>query len=542
MNNLASLKILDVFKPLFSLFKIDYPVMRKIVEMKLIMDSRRVPVMFSNQTKKPKGNQFIKSLGIFVLYSLILIPFVFGENYMFQLAILFGIVFFILMTTLISDFSTVLLDVRDKTILGTKPASARTISAAKLVHISIYMIMLTSAFIILPSIVMIFSQGFAFFGLFILMIIFIGMFIISLTSLIYIIVLRFFSAEKLKDMINYIQIIMSLGIVIGYQVVARSFDIVNVDVVYNFVWWHLLIPSFWFAAPFELLLHQNYSTITILLAALAIVIPLLAIGLYYYLMPTFERNLEKLMEQSTSAKKQKFKFSNLWERIVCFSKEERMFFRFANSMMSEEREFKLKVYPALGIGLVFPFILLFTLADEFDLATIGNGMGYLNIYFINIIIGTVVYMLQYSGKYKGAWIFHVAVIDNPKLVYSATLKAFLVKLYLPVYLLVAVVYLFIFSFSILPDLLIVLAIGVIQTLMTYQMMVRTRFPFTEPFESVQQGGATGVKIFVIMIVAGIFALIHFIISFIPFGIAGYLIVLFMIMIFWWRGLFYSNKK
>lgn len=542
MNNLTSLKILDFFKPLFNLLQIDYPVMRKIVEMKLRMDSRRVPVMFNNQTKEPKGNQFMKSLGIFLIYSLILIPFIFGENYMFQLAILFGIVFFILMTTLISDFSTVLLDVRDKTIIGTKPVNERTISAAKLVHISIYMIMLTLSFIIIPSIVMIFAQGFAFFGLFILMIIFIGIFIISLTSLIYIVVLRFFSAEKLKDIINYIQIIMSLGIIIGYQIVIRSFDIVQVDVVYKFVWWHLFIPSFWFAAPFELLLNQNYTTITIILTALALVIPLLAIGLYYYFMPTFERNLEKLMEQSTSAKKQKWKITNLWEQIVCFSKEERMFFRFANSMMSEEREFKLKVYPALGIGLAFPFILLFTMADEINLTTIGDGIGYLNIYFINIIIGTVVYMLQYSGKYKGAWIFHVAVIANPKLVYSGTLKAFLVKMYLPVYLLVAVVYVYIFSVTIIPDLLVVLVIGVIQTLMTYQMMVKTKFPFTEPFESVQQGGATGIKIFFIMFLAGVFALIHFAITFIPYGVVGYLLLLLIIMLLWWRALFYGKKQ
>lgn len=542
MNNLTSLKILDFFKPLFQMFKIDYPVMRKIVEMKLIMDGRRVPVMFSNQTKKPKGNQFMKSLGIFLLYSLILIPFVFGNNYMFQLAILFGIVFFILMTTLISDFSTVLLDVRDKTVLGTKPVSARTISAAKLVHISIYMIMITGAFIILPVIVMIFSQGFAFLGLFLLMVILIMLFIISLTSLIYIIVLRFFSAEKLKDIINYIQIIMSLGIVVGYQVVIRSFQFVDIDIVYNFVWWHLLLPSIWFAAPFELILNQNYSIMNIVLSILAIVIPLIAIGIYYYLMPTFERNLEKLMEQSTSAKKKKWKLSNLWERLVCYSKEERMFFGFANSMMSEEREFKLKVYPAIGIGLVFPFIMLITLADDFNLTTIGNGNGYLNIYFINIIIGTVIYMLQYSGKYKGAWIFHVAVIENRKLVYSATLKAFLMRLYLPVYLFVSIVYLFVFPWTIITDLLVVFVVGVIQTLITYQMMIHTKFPFAEPFESVQSGGATGMKIFVVMFIVAIFALIHFLISLVPFGIIVYLILLLFIMVIYWREVFNKSKK
>lgn len=541
MNNMFSLKVLDVFKPLFRLFGIDYPVMRKIVEMKLLMDSRRVPVMFNNQMKQPKGNQFLKSLGIFLLYSLILIPFVIGDNYMFQLGILFGIIIFLLMTTLISDFSVVLLDVRDKTILGTKPVDARTISAAKLVHVLVYMVMLTLAFTIIPSIVMIGTQGIAFFAVFVGMLLFLLMFIMALTSLIYIVVLQFFSAEQLKDIINYIQIIMSLGIVIGYQVVARSFEFVNVDIVYEFAWWNLFIPSFWFAAPFEMVLNQNYSPAIIVLSVLAVVIPLLAITIYYMLMPTFERNLEKLMEQSTAAKKKKRTLGRLWERIVCFSKEERTFYRFADVMMSEEREFKLKVYPTLGIGLVFPFILLFTFADNFDLATISEGSGYINMYFANIIIGTVVFMLQYSGKYKGAWLFEVVASSNPRLMYSATLKAFIMKLYFPVILFISVVYVFIFSVQIIPDLLVVFLTGVNLTLASYQMMVKAKYPFSKAFESVQQGGLSTVKVFFVMFLVGVFALIHFLISFVPFGIYIYLLVLVGVAILWWNMLF-SNKK
>ncbi|MFZ3579919.1 hypothetical protein [Virgibacillus sp. DJP39] len=58
------------------------------------------------------------------------------------------------MTSMISDFSTVLLDVRDKNILSTKPVDKRTISAAKMVHVSIYMSLLTGAFVAVPLIFM----------------------------------------------------------------------------------------------------------------------------------------------------------------------------------------------------------------------------------------------------------------------------------------------------------------------------------------------------------------------------------------------------
>lgn len=535
------LKILDLLRPLFVLLKIDYPVMRKIVEMKLLMDGRRVPVMFNNQAKKPKGNQFAKSMGIYMLYSLILIPFVFGDNYMFQLSILFGIALFILMTALISDFSVVLLDVRDKTILGTKPIHARTISAAKFVHIAIYMTLLTGAFTLIPGIVMLFAKGIVFFGIFVVTMVFVLLFIISLTSLIYIFVLRFFSAEQLKDMINYIQIAMSVGIIIGYQIVIRSFEFVELDAVYQFSWWNIFLPSFWFAAPFEMIMHANYSAIIILFVALAIAIPLISIGLYYLLMPTFERNLEKLMEEAGSAKKKRFKVSYLWEKLICVNKEERAFFRFANAMLSEEREFKLKVYPSLGMAIVFPFLFMFTLLDDVNLSTLRSGSSYLYIYFINIIIGIVIYMLQYSGKYKGAWIFQVVTMDNPRRMYSAALKAFLTRLYLPVFMLVAIVFVYIFTIDVWIDLVVVFLVAIMQTLLTYQILIRTKFPFTQPFESAQQGGGISMKIMFLMVFTGLFAVIHFLIGQIPFGIYGYAFLLIIVIFVWWKLLFAPER-
>ncbi|MDV2887903.1 2TM domain-containing protein, partial [Alkalihalophilus pseudofirmus] len=84
--------------------------------------------MFNQQAKKKKQeeNGFMKSLGMYVLMSLFLIPIVvFGKNYFFQMSIFYGIVMFLVMTSMISDFSNVLLDVRDKGILLTKPVGKK---------------------------------------------------------------------------------------------------------------------------------------------------------------------------------------------------------------------------------------------------------------------------------------------------------------------------------------------------------------------------------------------------------------------------------
>ena len=46
-----------------------------------------------------------------------------------------------------------------------------------------------------------------------------------------------------------------------------------------------------------------------------------------------------------------------------------------------------------------------------------------------------VHMLKFSGSYKGSWLLKAAPIKNQSAAYSGALKAFLVKLYLPVFLL-----------------------------------------------------------------------------------------------------------
>lgn len=142
MRDFRTLKILDSFRGLFERFGIDYPVMRKILAVKLTMDGRRTPTVFNQQKKKkkPEENGFIKSLGMYVLISIMLIPIVdFGQNYLYQMSIFFGVVMFLVMTSMISDFSNVLLDVKDKSILYTKPIEKRTINAAKTVHICLYL-------------------------------------------------------------------------------------------------------------------------------------------------------------------------------------------------------------------------------------------------------------------------------------------------------------------------------------------------------------------------------------------------------------------
>ncbi|MGG3468300.1 hypothetical protein ABES02_12555 [Neobacillus pocheonensis] len=182
MKNFRTLRFLDLFRGLFESFGINYTVMRKILAVKLTMDGRRTPTIFNQQAKKkkrPEENGFIKSLGIYVLLSLMLIPFtILSENFLYQMSIFYGIVMFLVMTSMISDFSNVLLDVRDKGIILTKPVDKKTLNAAKIIHICIYLSFLSAALTVIPLVIGTFRHGILFLLLSLIGLILVNLFIV----------------------------------------------------------------------------------------------------------------------------------------------------------------------------------------------------------------------------------------------------------------------------------------------------------------------------------------------------------------------------
>lgn len=532
MHNFRTLKILDRFQALFEKFNIDYSVLRHILAIKFLMDERRVLTILT-ETNEKKKSSFMRFLWIYFLYGFILVFFVFGDAYMLQVSIMFGVALFILMTALIADFSPVMLDVRDRTIIGTKPIDKRTIGVAKFIHILIYLIQITGAFTIIPIIFMLIVQGFMFTILFIVMLSFFMLFIIAFTSLIYMVVLKWFGGDLLKSMINYVQITFAIGVIVGYQIVIRSYGLIDLQTDYIVKSWHMLLPPMWFAAPFELILNQNTQTEIIILSLLAIIIPIIAFFIYYAFIPAFESNLQKLLETSRARKKSTFSFERLWKSLLCKTEKTREYFQFIYRTIDREREFKLKVYPSLGIGLVLPFIFIFSEASFRPFAEITESYLYLCIYLMHIFIGIAIYTFQFSGNFKGAWIFTVSGNTNSLDLYAAVIKVFLVKLYVPMFLFVGIPFYILFrSFSII-DLAIVFVSAIIQAILSYEIGVESQYPFSLPSD--QSSNENMAKAIILMLLTIPFAIFHFLSTLVPFVSYGYFIILCVVAIFLWRA-------
>lgn len=550
MRDSRILKGLDLFRGSFEKAGVNYTVMRSILQVKLTMDGRRVPTIVANaNSPKKKGagskdnsdsNAFLRSLWLYGLMGLILVPFILmGNNYIFQMSLVFGIMMFLVMTSLISDFSSVLLDIRDKTILFTKPVDRKTISMAKLIHILIYMFFVTGTLAAPSLIAGLVRHGIAFFLIYLTEVILMDILIVVLTALVYFLVLRFFDGEKLKDMINYVQIGLSIGITVGYQLINRLFNVVNFNGEFHPKWWQFFILPVWFGGPFETLLHGDRQIYYLIFTGLAVLVPVIMLFIYIKMMPAFERNLQKLSDQSVRAGRAKGWLTDVLARWVSGSREEETFFRFATKMMSTERDFKLKVYPTLGFSIIFPFIFFFIYTPEGGMEGISSSKMYLFIYFCALLVPTVVMMLKYSGRYKGAWIYQTAPISHTAPIFKGTLKAFLARLLLPMFLIESLIFLAVFGMNIIPDLLCVLLVLPLYTLICF-MVLRKALPFSEPFEATQQKEA--LLTLPLMLILAVFAGIHYFSSTIAYGVYMYLALLLVLNVAGWRNVFHIKWK
>ncbi len=528
MRDYLLLTFLDRFSFLFSKLGCNYPIMRKILQVKLTLDARRVPTLFQRAKRNEKSDQArnysLRALVMYGLLGLFLIPFALLQNVFFSMSIVFAIFMFIIMTALIADFSSVLLDIRDHSILWTKPVDKKTLSLARIIHVSYYISQITLAVTVPTLITSLIVHGVLFFLYFIVTLLLMDSMIIAATAFVYMLILRLFDGERLKDIINYVQIALSITLVVGYQFVGRSFSILQTHIIFHTAWWQLFLPPVWFASSFAWLFGSHAHTLLIVMACLAWLVPLAAFWIYVALAPIFERSLQKLVDDSGSRRARRHVFTEIAAKLVCTSASELAIFHFLALMTARERDFKLKVYPSLGLALVLPFVFLLNPAFTVGIASLATSKLYLTIYAGALLTPSILLMLPYSNQHKAAWIYAVTPGLTREVVFKAMIKVVIVRLALPIYLIDAAVFLGIFGIHIIPDLVIVFWSMLIFTMICF-WLVPKKLPFSEPFQTGQQSQAiTGMFL---MLLIAVFAGTHFLATIIPYGRIFYLLLLFI---------------
>ena len=542
MKNFTVLKILDKFQSLYEKMGVNYKIMRIILQIKLTMDGRRVSSAMRNRKKTDEShdkNNYL-SLLMFNLFISIFIGLIMNSNMpsMKSINIVIGINLFMMISLMISDFSAVLLDVAEKNILLPKPIDSVTFNAAKTTHICIYLAGLSLSLNLIPLVIGTIKFGVLFFIIFFIENILAVLIVITLTSLLYTLVLKFFDGEKLKDIINYFQILLAFVFAFGYQLVARVFNATNMNSEYIPKFWHTLLPSMWFAAPFGIFIDGNKQSFLTVLFILAIVGPILLMTLYIKkVVPYFEKNLQKLNENGGIVSKASENRKEFIAALVCKNKIEKSMFKFTQNMIATERNLKLKVYPTLAMAVFMPILFMFmdSSSNISISAKIQTGFGgkiHLLMYISIFLLCFCTAFINNSDSYKGAYIYKVLPIENPGVILKGAIKGTLFKLVIPLYILESIVFIIFKGPSIIIDLIVMFLVLLILSLVYFKLSNKA-MPFSVKFAPADSGKLIRPSL-ITSVLLGLFAGIHILIRNNIVFVGIYAGVLLIVNIIFWK--------
>lgn len=536
-----SLKILDRFKGLFVKFGIDYDMMHIILKTKLILDTRRAPVLAEqNKKKDSESTSLIKSYLFHLIFGVFLAFFIyFIQDEMIRMIYFAGAFFFMTAMYLISDFSFVLLDTKDKNILLTKSIDSKVVSLSKFLHILIYMFRL-NAFIAGPSFITIVRlNGVAAIPILLIEILLMDLLIFLVTAFIYLLILRFFDGELLRNIINFIQILLTIIVTLGYQIAVRMIDFSDIqNLNYCFKFHNFFNPILWFGAPFEILFNNGRETYLYIFTILLIVVPIICFIIYLRLSKKMELLLLKLEGQGKE-RHSKHRLELLMGKILTRNETIKQSFHFANAVFRSDRSLKLKIYPALSTGILIPVLMIFNMgvrSQNFE----PTGYEYLFLYFNLLISPSVLELTLYSSAWKGAYVYIISGFKGIKALYKGIMLAAAVRLFLPLMILNAGIYIIIFKEKFIID-VIILAIASIVALPILGKIYFTKLPFSMPIDESNQNKNLGKFIYSLVVVA-CFVIIHIVSRRMPMYTWFYIGLLIVLIPFSWNFIVPKMEK
>ncbi|MGL5067579.1 MAG: hypothetical protein ACRC6T_07090 [Sarcina sp.] len=565
MKDYLFLKFLDMFKKLFPK-DIDYLALRNIIGLKILLDSRtssnismqsfggrkrnfsitsNLLKMLGKSRTNTDGTQkdINRNLTTLVLYLFIggMSSFLFALRIPIQDSLGIVITFFMIFigTRIISVFSTVLIDTKDSSILLSKPVNKKTLSMARFLYAIYYIGLMSLAFIIVPTIVagLIFASSF---GIVLLIeIIFVDLFLVAIVALLYYFVLKFFDGEKLKDVVNGIQIVLAIIIFFLshaiYIIQPLAMRLKNM----SFHAWFFITPTFWFTSPYTLL-EGNINLTSVLGTVCAIIIPLVFIGIYLSRLEKFEIYLQKLDQVSRGKKRAKFNLMNSIGKIFCTRDQELAFFDFSIEILKSEREFKTKLYPQIVSSILSPVVIILAFSQNLSYKQLRIEPWYLAFYLGTASIASLVYMIKYSNSYKGAWIYQVVPLKDESIAFTGALKAFFARIILPILIIIAIAMVAIWGTSVIPQAITIIFATALAVAISYKYTTAS-LPFSVSFRDRPRGNKG--KGYTVAIILAIAAALQFVFDrYLPYG--NFILMFLMIIgcIFTWKFIFSAPRK
>jgi ABC-2 type transport system permease protein len=514
MNKLLLFLIL-LPKKLWAWTGADIVQLKAILKVKLMMDDRR-PLRPGKQQSKKKPTKYasfvsvILSAAMGIMYTM---PLMMVEDTIMGIWLYCSSFLLMLSFMLISDFSTVLFDTKDKNIILPRPINERTLLLSRLLHMFIYLFRIVVPMSLAGWIILGMEKGWLaalWFPFILLMLTIIALFIVNG---VYLLILRLAHPGKFKDIINYFQIGVSMLVFACIYLMPRAVNTEGfAELKHNAYPWAVLTPSYWLAASWSWIEADKLSAATKWISILSFLGPLaLAWLTIKYLSPSFAQRIgnidnvnteeQPISENKTTQKKKSqfyLKLAN-WFNKNPLSKAG---FCIAWLQTDRSRNFKMRVYPMFAFVPVY-FIYIITMNHNVSLVEtwekLSSSKSYiLLLYMTAFVVTNLMTMLVASDQYKASWIYYSSPISQPGYVMSGAFKGLWIKYFIPMYSIVACFILFIWGKHVIIDIILafvnitVFALGIL-------LISLRRLPFSSTEKMNEKGTRVMKSIFVMLL-------------------------------------------
>jgi hypothetical protein len=360
------------------------------------------------------------------------------------------------------------------------------------------------------------------------MVMMLTLFTIFFINALYLLILKITTPQKFQAIISYVQIVFAIVLYASFQLLPRlmkNFEGISFSTNNNPLF--LFIPSYWFAAGFSAFAHLKATGSGWIAAAISITLPFAS--LYFvikYLAPNFNNKLALINSASPESSKPALRkgvrsrgYPRFLSQLLTKGGNERMGFLFTWKMSARSRDFRLKVYPAIGYLLVYVVIILLqskslSLEQIQDESRVGKTVIVTALYICSYLPMMAISQAIYSDKYKAAWIYFTTPVITPGLIIRGSIKASIALFFVPMALVVLTAGLFIVGPKVLPNIL----LGLINQLLLACIAVYSshkQLPFSV-HQSSQQKAGNFIRGLVILVASGIIGVSHYLIyDFLP---------------------------
>ncbi|MFN0081065.1 MAG: hypothetical protein ACKVOM_00975 [Ferruginibacter sp.] len=442
---------------------VDFEKLKIITETKLIMDRRRARVTMKQKVQKDPKNQLLISQIVYAIFGIFVGAIFFTVKEIIPcMVILHTYILFMMAMTLITDFSTVLLDTTDNQIILPRPVSSKTFFMSRLVHILVYLLQFTIALSIFPLIFTFVLFG-ALVGIAaIFTILFTVVFAVFLTYLLYGLILRFSNEEKIKDIVSWSQIVMTIVFAGGMQILPRIIDVSNLQIKIDIHWYSYFIPAMWMAYTLEAVYALKLDSPHILMIVLSVLVPAITFWIMIkFLAPSFSRKIGALGNSDTQPlvaivknTGQEKSFLQKILPVLCKNKTEEAGFELTYNMTARDKSFKIQFYPSLAYLLVFAFIFVFNRGKDVAQvwAALNTTESFLWFAYLPMFtISTGIALIAFNENFAASWLYLASPLKQPGSLISGALKALLFKFFVPIFLLLYAFSFYIWGYIIIDD-------------------------------------------------------------------------------------------